>query len=73
MESLRLEKTSEIIKSNRHPITTMPDKPCSQVPHPHGFLNPSRDGDSSTALGSLVQRLTTLSVKKFFLISNLWV
>ena len=35
------------------------------------FLNTSRDGDSTTALGSLFQCLTTLSVKKFFLISNL--
>ncbi|KAK4822563.1 hypothetical protein QYF61_016132 [Mycteria americana] len=30
-----------------------------------------RDGDSTTSLGSLVQCLTTLSVKKFSLISNL--
>jgi len=35
------------------------------------FLNPSRDGDSTTSLGSLVQGLTTVSVKNFFLISNL--
>ena len=35
------------------------------------FLNPSGDGDSPTALGSLVQCLTTLSGKKFFLMSNL--
>jgi len=35
------------------------------------FLNTSRDGDSTTSLGSLFQCLTTLSVKKFFLISNL--
>ena len=35
------------------------------------FLNTSRDGDSTTFLGSLFQCLTTLSVKKFFLISNL--
>ena len=35
------------------------------------LLNPSRDGDPTTALGSLAQRLTTLSVTKFFLISNL--
>jgi len=35
------------------------------------FVNPSRDGDSTISLGSLVQCLTTLSVKKFFLISNL--
>ena len=35
------------------------------------FLIPSRDGDSPTALGSLVQGLTTLSGKNFFPISNL--
>ena len=35
------------------------------------FLNPSRDGDSTTALGSLIQGLTTLAGKKLFLISNL--
>ncbi|KAK4824542.1 LOW QUALITY PROTEIN: hypothetical protein QYF61_016146, partial [Mycteria americana] len=35
------------------------------------FLNSFRDGDSTTSLGSLFQCLTTLSVKKFFLISNL--
>ena len=35
------------------------------------FLNTSRDGDSTTSLRSLFQCLTTLSVKKFFLISNL--
>jgi len=35
------------------------------------FFEPLGDGDSTTALGSLVQSLTTLSVKKFFLISNL--
>ena len=34
------------------------------------FLNPSRDRDSTTALGSLVQCLTTLAVKKFSLIFN---
>jgi len=38
---------------------------------PKGFINTSRDGDSTTSLGSLFQCLTTLSVKKFFLISNL--
>ncbi|KAM9656645.1 uncharacterized protein ACIBXB_008917 isoform 1-T1 [Morphnus guianensis] len=31
------------------------------------FLNTSRDGESTTSLGSLFQCLTTLSVKKFFL------
>ena len=35
------------------------------------FFNTSRDGDSTTSLGSLFQCLTTVSVKKFFLISNL--
>ena len=30
------------------------------------LLNTSRDGDSTTSLGSLFQCLTTLSVKKFF-------
>jgi len=35
------------------------------------FLNASRDGYSTTSLGSLFQCLTTLSVKKCFLISNL--
>ena len=35
------------------------------------FLNTSRDGDSTTSLGSLFQCLTTLSVKKFFLIYSL--
>jgi len=70
IESLRLEKTSKIIKSNCHPNTPTPAKPCPEVPHAHGFLNPSRDGDSTTALGSLVQCLTTLAVKKYFLISS---
>jgi len=35
------------------------------------FVSTSRDGDSTTSLGSLFQCLTTLSVKKFFLISHL--
>ena len=35
------------------------------------FLNTFRDGDSTIELGSLFQCLTTLSVKKFFLTSNL--
>ena len=35
------------------------------------FLNTSRDGDSTTFLGSLFQCLTTLSVKQIFLIANL--
>jgi len=35
------------------------------------FLNTSRDSDSTTSLGSLCQCLTSLSEKKFLLISNL--
>ena len=38
--SLRLEKTSKIIKSNRQPITTMPAKPCPEVPHLHVCWTP---------------------------------
>jgi len=71
MESLRLEETSKIIESNRQPNTTMPAKPCPEVPYLHVFLNTSSDGDSTTSLGSLFQYLTTLSIKKFFLISDL--
>ena len=36
------------------------------MPHLHGLLNTSRDGDSTTSLGSLFQCLTTLSVKTIF-------
>jgi len=32
-----------------------------------GLLKSSRDGDSTTSLGSLFQCLTAISVKKFFL------
>ncbi|KAJ7399438.1 hypothetical protein BTVI_115200 [Pitangus sulphuratus] len=34
-------------------------------------LNTSRDGDSTTSLASLFQCLTMISLKKFFLLSNL--
>jgi len=36
-EPWRLEKTSKLIESNRHPNTTVPAKPCPQVPHLHIF------------------------------------
>ena len=71
IESLRLEKSSKIIKFKRQPSTTMSAKPYPRVPYLHFFFNTSRDGDSTTSLGSLFQCFTTLSVKKFFLISNL--
>jgi len=71
IESLKLEKTSKIIKSNCQPNSTMPAKPRPEVPHLHIFFNTSRDGDSTNSLGSPFCCLTTLSVKKFFLISSL--
>jgi len=37
IESLRLEKTSKIIKPNRQPNTTLPTKPYHAVPHLHVF------------------------------------
>jgi len=37
IESLRLEKTSKVIKSNRHPNPTMPAKPYPEVPCLHVF------------------------------------
>jgi len=48
IESLRLEKTSKtskIAKSKCQPITTIPAKPCPEVPHLHVFFNTSRAGD----------------------------
>jgi len=66
IESLRLEKTSKIIKSNCQPITTVSRSVMSTC-----FLNTSRDSDSTTSLGSLFQCFTSLSVKNFFLICNL--
>jgi len=37
IESLRLEKTSKLIKSSCKPITTMPAKTCLKVPYLHFF------------------------------------
>jgi len=37
IESLRMEKTSEIIQSNQEHSTPMPAKSRPEVPHPHGF------------------------------------
>jgi len=37
IESLRLEKTSKIIKSNCQPNTTMPTKPYPEVPYLYIF------------------------------------
>lgn len=50
--------------------TTRSDAP---TPHPAWLLtlNVSKDGTSTTSLGSMFQCLTTLNVKNFFLITNL--
>jgi len=40
IESLWLEKTSKIIKSNHPPNTTLPIKPYPEVPHLHVFRTP---------------------------------
>ncbi|KAK4815885.1 hypothetical protein QYF61_009936 [Mycteria americana] len=64
-ESYRLEKTFKIIESNHKPNTaknhhyTMSLSTSSKRP-----LNTSRDGDSTTSLGSLFQGLITLSAKQ---------
>jgi len=66
MESWNHSGWETPLRSSSQPNTTRPTKPCPKVPQLHGFCNPSRDGDSTTALGSLFQCLTTLPVKKFF-------
>lgn len=67
-ESSRLEKPFKI-KSNHQPGLRSPiTKPCPLAPH---LLNASRDGDSTDTLGSPPQCPTTLSIKKFFLMSIL--
>lgn len=55
-----VRKGSKIIKSNLQPNPTMATKPSAQ----------SLDGDSAISLGSLFKCLTTLSMKKFSLISK---
>ena len=69
-ESLRLEKTSKILYPNHHPITSCP-LPMSLSATSTWFLNTSRDGDSTTLLGSLFKCVTILSKNKFSQISNL--
>ena len=54
-ESLRLEKTSKIILSNHQPTTTTPTKLCPSLPHLLFCWNTSKDSDSTTSLGSLIQ------------------
>jgi len=42
IESLMLERTSKIIKSNHHPNTPTPAKPRPEVPHLHVFQTPRK-------------------------------
>lgn len=81
IKSPRLEKTfkklEKIIKSNCQPSTT----PATPEPLNHETVSPStrfrcllttsRDGNSITSLGNLFQCPITITVKFFFLISNL--
>ena len=57
IESLRLEKTSGIRRSNHQPNTTMHAKTCPEVSYLHIFLSTSSDATAS--LGSLFQCFTT--------------
>lgn len=67
-EWFRLEKTPKIIKSNSQPDTVKAtDKLCPQAPHLQIF----QGWWLQFSLGSMLQCLTTLSEKEFFLISSL--
>ena len=71
-ESLRLEKTSKTIQSRRQPsTTTVPAKPRPAVPPPPAFRTPPRTVTPPPPRGSPSPSLATLSVKTFFLTSNL--
>ena len=72
IESFRLEKTAKTIESiHQHITARSTTKSCPRARHLHIFEKTSRDGDSTTFLGSLFRCSTTLLVKKFFLISDL--
>lgn len=62
-----LEKTFKVVESSRTcaPLTQVP----KHLVHPSS--KPSRDGDSTTSLGSPFQCLRTLSAKKLSLLPNL--
>ena len=70
IKSLRLEKTSKIIKSNCQPSTTMPAKPYLKC-HIYTFFEHLQGWGLNHPPGNLFQCLTTLSVKVFFLMSSL--
>lgn len=58
------------LSPNIHPVLPGSLNMCLRTAATH-LLNISRDWDSTTSLGRLFQRLTTLSVKKRFLIFSL--
>jgi len=62
---LWLEKTFKIFMSNHPSNTSLPPNHT-----PKHLFNTYRDGDPTTSLGSLFQCITTLSLKKLFLIST---
>lgn len=65
---LRLEKTTKVTTSNHQPPCPMATSLSATSPL---LLNTSRDANITTSLGSLCQCTTTLSEKKFFLLSHL--
>ena len=69
IDSLRLEKTTKFIMPNVNPSPPCPLTMSPSATSPR-FWNTSRDGDSTTSLGSLCLCLTSLSKKKLFLISK---
>lgn len=72
IELLMQEKISKSIELNHQPSSAKPNtKPCAQVPHPHCFLIPARNGDSTTTLGIQSQNIITISAKKLFLMPTL--
>ena len=69
-KSFRLEKTLRSIPVISLRLLSPPLNHVRKHPHPHVW-NASRDGDSTTSLGSLFRCLTTVLIKKFFLIPSL--
>lgn len=65
IELLRLSKTFKIINYWPRITATFTTRPCP-LPYLHIFLSASRDGDSTSFLGSLFQCFTTLSMIFFF-------
>lgn len=71
IESLRLVKTSKLIKSNLWPNTTWSMKSQHCVPW-SAFLNTFRDADSAPPLSSTLQCLTAMWTVSVSMHSALW-